>query len=186
MTDLYQESYPAAIYTPGPEPEVTTLSPASIVVNAPTQVTVTGTGFGQGSRVVVDGVPQQAQWVSTTTMRYTAQGDMVGTQDVRVVTRFGQIADPPGVLTLVAAGTQEAQSLTAEQEALAMLPAGVAGHTIPAVQAWVEANPDRADEVLAAEAERDQPRVTLVAWLDAFLHPETVETPETTEPEEAE
>lgn len=41
--------------------------------------------------------------------------------------------------------------------------------TIVEVQNWVDANPDDADEVLAAEEARSTPRVTLVEWLQGFI-----------------
>jgi hypothetical protein len=41
--------------------------------------------------------------------------------------------------------------------------------TIPDIEAWVDANPDLADEVLAHEQARSTPRVTLVDWLQGFI-----------------
>lgn len=42
-------------------------------------------------------------------------------------------------------------------------------YTIADIQAWVDQNPDLADEVLAAEQARSSPRVTLIEWLEGFI-----------------
>lgn len=44
-----------------------------------------------------------------------------------------------------------------------------ADHTVEDVKAYVEANPDEAELVLAAEAE-GKDRSTLIAWLNDFLN----------------
>lgn len=41
--------------------------------------------------------------------------------------------------------------------------------TIADIEAWVDAHPDQADEVLAHEQARSTPRVTLVDWLQGFI-----------------
>lgn len=41
--------------------------------------------------------------------------------------------------------------------------------TIPDLEAWVDAHPDMADEVLTHELSRPTPRVTLVDWLEGFI-----------------
>lgn len=42
-------------------------------------------------------------------------------------------------------------------------------YTIAEIETWVDANPDQADEVLAAEQARSTPRITLVDWLQGFI-----------------
>lgn len=49
------------------------------------------------------------------------------------------------------------------------LPGDVGDFTVADVQLWVDANPDLADEVLAAEQARPSPRSTLVDWLHGFI-----------------
>jgi len=41
--------------------------------------------------------------------------------------------------------------------------------TIPDIEAWVDAHPDLADELLTNELSRSTPRVTLVDWLEGFI-----------------
>lgn len=41
--------------------------------------------------------------------------------------------------------------------------------TIPDIEAWVDAHPDMADELLANERARTTPRVTLIDWLEGFI-----------------
>lgn len=159
MSDLrgyYDQSYPPWVFTPGPVPAVTTLAPSSIVVDTPTLVTVTGTGFTPQSKVAVDGVRQSTTFVSATSLTYTAEADEAGAQDVRVVDQFGQVSN--------------AASLTVTATAGLNLPADPGSSTIAVIQEWVDVNPDQADEVLAAEQARgDAARVTLVDWLTSFI-----------------
>jgi IPT/TIG domain len=65
-------------------PTLTGLDPASIVVDEPTECTVTGTGFRADCVVFADEGPQVTTYVSDTEVRYTAQADRVGAQDVTV------------------------------------------------------------------------------------------------------
>jgi hypothetical protein len=48
----------------------------------------------------------------------------------------------------------------------ATLPEFPGEFTIDQVKEWVTANPDQAEEVLDAEYDRDQPRSSLVSWLE--------------------
>ena len=85
-------------------PTATLLSPTSVVVNVATPVTVTGTGFDAGTRVVVDGIAQPTTYLSPTQVRYSALADAVGAQDVRVRRSTGL---PSNALTLTVTATQE-------------------------------------------------------------------------------
>jgi hypothetical protein len=49
------------------------------------------------------------------------------------------------------------------------LPGDVDQFTVADIQAWVDDNPDYADEVLDNETDRAAPRVTLVDWLEGFI-----------------
>ena len=78
----YEESYPTTLWAPA---DLGSLNPISVVVNTPTPVTITGTGFTPSSRVMVDGDIYPTQYISPTQLRFIAQGDSVGTQNVSVL-----------------------------------------------------------------------------------------------------
>jgi len=102
-TDPYQHSYPPLLFV---TPTLALLNPASIVVNTPTQVTVTGTGFHPGSVIWADEEAQVTTYVSATILRYTAQADAVGAQDITV--HNGSAASASLTLTVTATGGLEA------------------------------------------------------------------------------
>jgi hypothetical protein len=63
---------PAAFAVENPAPAIASMSPASAAAGAaPTQVTVTGSGFVSGSVVYFDGAPQTTQFQSTTRLSAT-------------------------------------------------------------------------------------------------------------------
>jgi len=108
MTDtFYDTSYPPSLWT---APDLGSLNPLSVVVDTPTPVTITGTGFTPRSRVYVDGVfYPTTEYVSPTQVRFTGQGDTVGTQDITV--RNGSTESDTLVLGVTAtAGVQGTSS----------------------------------------------------------------------------
>jgi hypothetical protein len=102
LTAYYDQSLPPELTAP-PVPTVDALAPTSIVVDTPTPVTVTGTGFKSATEVVVDGVMQLTQYVDATTLRYVAEASAVGTQTITAITR-GVASSNSQVLTVTATG----------------------------------------------------------------------------------
>jgi len=108
MADTYYDtSYPPSLWTAA---DLGSLNPISVIVDTPTPVTITGTGFGPNSRVYVDGVYfPSTVYVSPTQVRFTALGDTVGTQDITV--RNGSTESDTLVLGVTAtAGVQGTSS----------------------------------------------------------------------------
>jgi hypothetical protein len=81
---LFEQSYPNADMVL-PDPELTSLAPASIVAGTPTEVTITGTGFVDGvTTVIIDSITRETTFVSDTSLTYWAQASSPGTQTVKV------------------------------------------------------------------------------------------------------
>lgn len=148
---IHGASYPAWVTNP-PMPTLTTLVPASIVVNTPTMVTVTGTNFTPGSKVWADEERQTTTYVSATTLRYNAVADAVGSQTITV--HNGGTATSAGTELTVTA-TQE------EAEASAYDPGQ---HTVDDVLDHADAFPDEVQALYDAES-NGKGRVTLLDGL---------------------
>ena len=149
MTDLgyYDTSYPASLWGSA----VTTVTPATAVVGAaPFTITVNGTGFTASSVVRFDGDSRPTTYVSETQLTATVASPVGPARTVQVTVSTGGSA----AFTITAAATIR----EAPWE-----------YTIAEIQAYVDENPDDADEVLAAEESRASPRVTLVDWLQGFI-----------------
>jgi len=108
VAPAYEHSYPPDVYGPPATPVLSTLTPNSIVIDTPTEVQVTGTGFTHNSHVFVDGVEQITTYVSPTVLHYTAEADTPGTQDVTVVTEHagGDLTSNMVVLTVTATAVE--------------------------------------------------------------------------------
>ena len=82
LAGYYDTSYPAGLWAAA---DLASLNPLSVVVDTPTPVTITGTGFSPSSRVQVDGDFYPTDYLSPSQVRFVALADTVGTQDVIVV-----------------------------------------------------------------------------------------------------
>jgi trimeric autotransporter adhesin len=82
--DYYDASYPADLFEPPETPVVSALNPTSITLGTPTEVTLTGTGFGRTSVVWADEEPQQTQHLENGNLVYQAEADSVGSQTITV------------------------------------------------------------------------------------------------------
>lgn len=134
----YDASYPDWIVNP-PTPAVTAVNPASVVVNTPTVVTITGTGFTPASRVWADEEGQSTTYVSSTTLRYTAEADQVGSQTITV--HNGSEVSAGRELTVTAtAGAASAPAAYDPGE-----------HTVAEVLAYADEHPDELRAIYDAE-----------------------------------
>lgn len=85
----------AGIEITPPDPTVLFVSPNQVMIDGGTQVTLTGTGFNPGARVVVggviyeDGVPGGCTVVNSTTLTFTTRQSLPGTSDVVVIDSSG-------------------------------------------------------------------------------------------------
>jgi hypothetical protein len=85
----YDESVTPDIIAGAPPPvlpTITALTPATMVVNTPTTITVTGTNYDAGS-VIYQGSPPVAQittYISATSLSFSAEADQVGHFSVEV------------------------------------------------------------------------------------------------------
>jgi hypothetical protein len=81
---LFEQSYPNADIVL-PDPELTSLAPASIAAGTPTEVTITGTGFVDGvTQVIIDSITRETTFVSDTELTYWAQASSPGALTVKV------------------------------------------------------------------------------------------------------
>lgn len=147
----YDESYPPSLWQSG----VTNVAPSTAIVGAaPFTLTVTGTGFTDQSVVSFDGDARPTTFVDETELTATVASPVGPARTVAVTVSTGGSAS----FTITATG-----GLQTPRES-------PADFTIAEIQAWVDENPDSADEVLAAEQSRGaQARVTLVDWLQGFI-----------------
>jgi hypothetical protein len=84
IAGYYDGSYPADILVPPVTPTLTSLAPATINVDEPTPVVITGTGFSHNSRVWADEGEQITTFIDATHLRYMAQANSSGAQDITV------------------------------------------------------------------------------------------------------
>lgn len=148
----FDASYPPSVYQPpAPPPVVTTLTPNTVSAAAgPTTITVAGTGFVASSTIRVDGIAVPTVYVSATSLTTSYDPTAAGT------TQF-----------TVANGAAISNAVPFTVGAIVDDPAA---YRVPDIKSWVDANPDWADEILAAERARgDAARVTLIDWLEGFI-----------------
>ena len=135
---------------PTDPPTITALAPTTIMVDAETEVTVTGTNFGSDYKVWQDEQQMATTFVSSTSLTFLALASSAGIIDVTV---HG------------GAGVSNGLQITVTDVA-----ADPSAFNIDAIQAYVDAHPAIADEVLAAETARGtNARVTLLDWLRGFI-----------------
>lgn len=108
LPGYYDQSYPPSILGPPTTPTLTSLTPNSVVVNTPTSVTVSGTGFRPNSVVVVDADVYPTSYQNKTTLVFTALADTVGTQSVTVTT--GALTSTASTLTVTATELAETEA----------------------------------------------------------------------------
>jgi hypothetical protein len=77
-------------------------------------------------------------------------------------------AGAPGEATWTGSGWVGGRAPAADPQSTDVDPSNPGNYTIAVIEAWVDAHPSEADEVLEAE-EAGQQRVTLVSWLQGFI-----------------
>jgi len=158
MSTYYETSYPPSLWDGGTSSTVVSVNPNTAAVGAAPLLTVNGTGFTAGSVVSFDGDPRPTTFVGATQLTATVATIAGVARTVQVTVSTG--GSRP--FTITATGVQQAPW----------------DFTIPDVQAFCNANPELADEVLALEMSRgSQARVTLVNWLQNFLATRAPDTP---------
>jgi hypothetical protein len=137
-------------------PTLASIAPSTVVMGAAnTTVTLTGTGFVSGVTIaMIDGDDVATTFVSATSLTIVIPAALLAaaaTMSINVHSGF-LVSTTPRTFTVTATG--EIFSVSA--------------HTIAEVEEYVDANPEQADEVLAAEQD-GQARVTLINWLQGFI-----------------
>jgi hypothetical protein len=139
--------------TPPAAPVITGVTPATVVQNIATPLTVIGTGFVSGHVVFSTGAGSlPTTFVSATELHATITHPFVGATTVQVNTAGGAPASNTFPITVSATMGDPSQ------------------FTIDEIKTWIDDHADQADEVLSAEEARgDDARTTLVTWLQGFI-----------------
>lgn len=141
-------SVPPAIFTP---PVLSSISPATGVVNTAATVSCNGSGFTPSSVVLVNGVARPTTFVSTTQVRVTFTPSSATTYPL--VVRNGTLSSASKTFTATVSGAE-------------VFDPGAA--TVAEVIDYVDAHPDETQAVLDAE-EAGKNRSTLVTALEERL-----------------
>lgn len=157
MTErIYDESYPPSLWGGGGtgpnDPHIDLLAPATGSAAAGAiAITVTGSKFDAGATVEVNNVAVPTTYVSATSL----------------TTSYDPAAAGTVMFTVRNPNSEESNSVPFVVSALTDDPGAA---TVAEVRAWVDDNPELADEVLEAEEARgDAARVTLLDWLRGFI-----------------
>ncbi len=142
-------------------PRITSLVPNTSVVDVQVTVQINGANFMPYSTAEIDDVDVPVTYVSATQLTYTTTPTVAGTKSVHVNN------DDPNLPGHVASNSMT-YTVTATGE-LDPHVANPGNFTIPDIEAWVDAHPEMADELLASEQSRMTPRITLVDWLQGFI-----------------
>ena len=137
---------------PGPAPTLASAAPPTLsAAAAATVVTLTGTGFVTGAKVLVAGAPQTTTFIGATSVSFSYNPTVAGTVQLAVRNPDGQVS---GNLAYVVAALADDTSLASIEE----------------IKIWVYDHDSEADEILAAEASRgSNARSTLITWLEGFI-----------------